>query len=160
MAGERRSGTRRAFVAQLAAGAGLAALGGCNSGSSPEAPPLVPATVPALPEPPDLFEASLTGHVLALRYRYSRALAERFAGPPWAATLVVAIDPPWVRPACRSLSTGALRTEAPVFDQGAFQAAAEIDLEAFLGLQAPFVRYVHASFLHLRSGVLRLARAG
>jgi hypothetical protein len=38
-----------------------------------------------------------------------------------------------------------------------FRAVAEVDLAAFFGLQVPFVRYVHASFLHLRSDVLRVA---
>ena len=157
-------GTRRAFVAQLAAGAGLAALGGCHCRSSPEAPPQLAATLPvpptasAPPDPPPSFDATLAGAVLTLRYRYSRAFAERFRGPPWAATLVVAIHPPSLSPACRNLTSGALRTEAPALDQGVFKAAAEVDLESLFGLQAPFVRHVHASFLHLCSGVLRAAR--
>lgn len=158
---------RRAFIAQVTAGAGLVALGGCGGAPGPagaiagprgapaagKAAPPAPAVAGAAP----VLEAALRGGVLALRYRYPSSLGERLAAAPWAVTLVVAIHPASASPACRSLATGALRTEAPVLDQGMFRAAAEVDLAAFFGLKAPFVRYVHASFLHLRSDVLRVA---
>jgi hypothetical protein len=121
-----------------------------------------PAGAKAAPPAPaaaaaPVLEAALRGGVLALRYRYPRALGDRLAAAPWAATLVVAIHPASASPVCRSLASGALRTEAPVLDQGMFRAVAEIDLADFFGLKAPFIRYVHASFLHLRSDVLRVA---
>ncbi|WP_437528430.1 hypothetical protein WME79_45245 [Sorangium sp. So ce726] len=158
---------RRAFIAQVTAGAGLVALGGCGGApgaagaiagvkgapAGANAAPPVPAVAGAAP----VLEAALRGAVLALRYRYPRSIGERFAAAPWAATLVVAIHPASGSPACRSLASGALRTEAPVLDQGMFRAAAEVDLASFFGLKAPFIRYVHASFLHLRSDVLRVA---
>ncbi|CAN98534.1 MULTISPECIES: hypothetical protein [Sorangium] len=157
---------RRAFIAQVTAGAGLVALGGCGgargAGSAIDgargaaAAGKVAPPAPAVAGAAAVIEATLRGGVLALGYRYPRALGERIAAP-WAATLVVAIHPASASPACRSLASGALRTEAPVLDQGMFRAAAEVDLAAFFGLKAPFVRYVHASFLHLRSGVLRVA---
>ncbi|WP_437896337.1 hypothetical protein [Sorangium sp. So ce124] len=158
---------RRAFIAQVTAGAGLVALGGC--GGAPGAGGAIagargaPAAGKAAPPAPGVagaapvLEAALRGAVLALRYRYPSSMGERLAAAPWAATLVVAIHPASASPACRSLATGALRTEAPVLDQGMFRAEAEVDLAAFFGLKAPFVRYVHASFLHLRSDVLRVA---
>ncbi|MDC0679070.1 hypothetical protein [Sorangium atrum] len=161
---------RRAFIAQVTAGAGLVALGGCGGApgaagaiaeakgapAAGKAAPLAPAA-PAVAGAAPVLEAALRGAVLALRYRYPSSLGERLAAAPWAATLVVAIHPASASPACRSLATGALRTEAPVLDQGMFRASAEVDLAAFFGLRAPFVRYVHASFLHLRSDVLRVA---
>ncbi|WP_438040390.1 hypothetical protein [Sorangium sp. So ce128] len=158
---------RRAFIAQVTAGAGLVALGGCGGapgaagapagarGAAAAGKAAPPATGGAGAAP--VLEAALQGAVLALRYRYPRSLGERLAAAPWAATLVVAIHPASASPACRSLASGALRTEAPVLDQGMFRAAAEVDLAEFFGLKAPFVRYVHASFLHLRSDVLRVA---
>jgi hypothetical protein len=158
---------RRAFIAQVTAGAGLVALGGCGgapgaagavdgargAAAAGKAAPPAPAVAGAAP----VIEAALRGGVLALRYRYPSSIGDRLAAAPWAATLVVAIHPASASPACRSLASGALRTEAPVLDQGMFRAVAEIDLAAFFGLQVPFVRYVHASFLHLRSDVLRVA---
>lgn len=150
---------RRAFIAQLTAGTGLLVLGGesgCSSAGSP--PRVAPGASGALAAvEPHALEAVLHGAVLRLGYRYSRAIGERFAGSPWAATLLVAVHPPSASPTCRSLAQGALRTEAPVLDQGLFRAGAEVNLAAFFGLQPPFVRYVHASFLHLRSDVLRVA---
>lgn len=157
---------RRAFIAQVTAGAGLVALGGCGGApgaggaiagargapAAGKAAPPLPAVAAAAPA----LEVALRGAVLALRYRYPSSIGERLAAP-WAATLVVAIHPASASPACRSLASGALRTEAPVLDQGMFRAAAEVDLADFFGLKAPFVRYVHASFLHLRSDVLRVA---
>ncbi|WP_437278095.1 hypothetical protein WME90_43870 [Sorangium sp. So ce375] len=157
---------RRAFIAQVTAGAGLVVLGGCGgapgTGGAIAGAKGAPAGAKAAPPAPaaaaaPVFEAALRGAVLALRYRYPSSLGERLAAAPWAATLVVAIHPASASPACRSLASGALRTEAPVLDQGMFRAAAEVDLAAFFGLKAPFVRYVHASFLHLRSDVLRVA---
>ncbi|WP_437547206.1 hypothetical protein WME97_44600 [Sorangium sp. So ce367] len=159
---------RRAFIAQVTAGAGLVALGGCGgapgAAGAPagakgaaatlgKAAPPAPAVAGAAP----VIEATLRGGVLALRYRYPSSIGDRLAAAPWAATLVVAIHPASASPACRSLASGALRTETPVLDQGMFRAAAEVDLADFFGLKAPFVRYVHASFLHLRSDVLRVA---
>ncbi|WP_437713182.1 hypothetical protein WMF45_45965 [Sorangium sp. So ce448] len=158
---------RRAFIAQVTAGAGLVALGGCGgapgaagapagakgAAAAGKAAPTALAVAGAAP----VIEATLRGGVLALRYRYPSSIGERLTAAPWAATLVVAIHPASASPACRSLASGALRTEAPVLDQGMFRAAAEVDLADFFGLKAPFVRYVHASFLHLRSDVLRVA---
>ncbi|WP_437854608.1 hypothetical protein [Sorangium sp. So ce363] len=154
---------RRAFIAQVTAGAGLVVLGGC--GGAPGAGGAIARAAGAKAAPPasgvagaaPVLDATLRGAVLALRYRYPSSHGERFTAAPWAATLVVAIHPASASPACRSLASGALRTEAPVLDQGMFRAAAEVDLAAFFGLKAPFVRYVHASFLHLRSDVLRVA---
>ncbi|WP_437763234.1 hypothetical protein WMF27_42105 [Sorangium sp. So ce281] len=157
---------RRAFIAQVTAGAGLVALGGCGGAPGPAgapagakgAPAGAKATSPARSAAAaPVLEAALRGAVLALRYRYPSSMGERLAAAPWAATLVVAIHPASASPICRSLASGALRTEAPVLDQGMFRAVAEVDLAAFFGLKAPFVRYVHASFLHLRSDVLRVA---
>ncbi|WP_437960382.1 hypothetical protein WME76_48355 (plasmid) [Sorangium sp. So ce119] len=164
---------RRAFIAQVTVGAGLVVLGGCGGapgaggapagarealGEAKGAPAGAKAAPPALAvaAAPGI-EAALQGGVLELSYRYPRALGERIDAAPWAATLVVAIHPESASPASRSLASGALRTEAPVLDQGMFRAAAEVDLAVFFGLRAPFVRYVHASFLHLRSEVLRVA---
>ncbi|WP_437905463.1 hypothetical protein WME95_45440 [Sorangium sp. So ce327] len=157
---------RRAFIAQVTARAGLVALGGC--GGAPGAAGAIdgargaaaagkaaPAARAAATAP--VIEATLRGGVLALRYRYPSSIGQRLAAAPWAATLVVAIHPASASPACRSLASGALRTEAPVLDQGMFRAVAEVDLAEFFGLKAPFIRYVHASFLHLRSDVLRVA---
>ncbi|WP_441290314.1 hypothetical protein ACSRUE_06860 [Sorangium sp. KYC3313] len=158
---------RRAFIAQVTAGAGLVALGGCGGAPGPAgapagvkgAPAGAKATSPArsAAEAAPVLEAALRGAVLALRYRYPSSMGARLAAAPWAATLVVAIHPASASPICRSLARGALRTEAPVLDQGMFRAVAEVDLAEFFGLKAPFVRYVHASFLHLRSDVLRVA---
>ncbi|WP_437326050.1 hypothetical protein [Sorangium sp. So ce381] len=156
---------RRAFIAQVTAGAGLVALGGC--GGAPGAAGAIagargaPAAGKAAPTAPAVaapsIEAALRGGVLALRYRYPSSIGERLVAAPWAATLMVAIHPASASPTCRSLASGALRTKAPVLDRGMFRAEAEVDLAAFFGLKAPFVRYVHASFLHLRSDVLRVA---
>ncbi|MEP7125091.1 MAG: hypothetical protein ABJE95_29445 [Byssovorax sp.] len=151
--------SRRAFVAQLTAGAGLLALGGATGCSPAGNQPAASAGGPlalAAAEPP-LLEATLRGGVLALRYRYSRALGERFPGAPWAATLIVAVHPPSGSPACRRLAQGALRTEAPTLSGDTFHAAAEVELATFFDLHPPFVRYVHASFLYLRSDVVRVA---
>ncbi|WP_437742618.1 hypothetical protein WMF39_45010 [Sorangium sp. So ce1504] len=157
---------RRAFIAQVTAGAGLVVLGGCGGAPGAAGAPAgargaaaakkaAPTARAAAAAP--VIEAALRGGVLALRYRYPRSIGARLAAAPWAATLVVVIHPASASPACRSLASGALRTEAPVLDQGMFRAAAEVDLAEFFGLKAPFVRYVHASFLHLRSDVLRVA---
>jgi len=103
------------------------------------------------------LRATLTGNVLTLDYAYPPSFADKFEGPPWAATLLVAIDSATAYPACRRLGSAAVRTEGPAEKDGLVRARAEVDLVAFWGLTPGLVRYAHASFLQAITDVVRIS---
>lgn len=102
------------------------------------------------------LKTSLAGTVLSLEYTYPAPQQARFSGPPWAATLLVAIHPMSATPDCRILGADAQRTEGPTETAGVVRAKAEVDLVGVFGVPKGLVRYAHASFLGAVSDVVRI----